>query len=43
MIPLPPTFTGPLKYGPLVLPSRYHLAPLGSRDARVADLLGDLR
>jgi nifR3 family TIM-barrel protein len=28
MVPPPPTFDGPLKYGPLVLPSRYHLAPL---------------
>src|ERR1700689_216297 len=28
MIPAPPIFSGPLKYGPLVLPSRYHLAPL---------------
>src|SRR5437016_1910519 len=28
MIPPPPTFAGPLRYGPLTLPSRYHLAPL---------------
>jgi tRNA-dihydrouridine synthase B len=28
MIPAPPIFSGSLKYGSLVLPSRYHLAPL---------------
>ncbi|MFL5340700.1 MAG: tRNA dihydrouridine synthase DusB [Gemmataceae bacterium] len=28
MIPAPPRFDGPLRYGPLTLPSRFNLAPL---------------